>query len=238
MSVAVLMPFGGPDCEYRRRARDWVADRYRQNHPDWALCFGESGEPWSKGAAVADAFSQTTADVLVLADSDSFVDNGVLQECVAVCEGGIGWAIPHQMVYRLTEEETGLVLGGKPPAAGKVVRFPYTGPAGGGITVMRRDSYVAVNGVDERFYGWGGEDICLGMALWAIVGRFARMGSPLYHLWHPHPAPDLRGSPESEALVARYKAVRTDVAGMTALVREHRGPRTSHDSDSDDHARS
>lgn len=236
MSVAVLMPVGGPPCPHRAGARNYVVARYQREHPDWALYFGVAGEPWSKGAAVADAFAQTAADVLVLADSDSFVDNGLLAECVTACQAGAAWAVPHHTVYRLTEEETGRVIAGKAPDERKVVRFPYAGPVGGGIVVMRRDAYIAVNGVDERFYGWGGEDICLGMALWALVGPYVRRGSPLYHLWHPHPAPNLRGSPASEALVARYKAVRNNPAGMRALVREHRGPIASHDADRHDHA--
>lgn len=231
MTVSVLMPVGGTECHHRQQAHAYVADHYRTNHPDWELVEGHCGERWSKGSAIDDAYRQTTGDVIVLADADSFVLPHVLCDMVTQVAFGVAWALPHRIVYRLTEAETDSVIAGKTVDPRNVVRQPYVGPYGGGITVMTRAAYIAVNGVDDRFYGWGGEDICLGMALWAITGRFARGESPLYHLWHPHPAPDLRGSPESEALVARYKAVRTDVAGMRALVREHRGPNQVDDAD-------
>ena len=60
-------------------------------------------------------------------------------------------------------------------------------------------------GVDPRYQGWGGEDLSFGWVLAVTVGRQQRLGAELIHLWHPHPAPDLRGSLESEELVARYQ---------------------------------
>lgn len=215
MSVSILVPLGGPACEWRERAWSWVRRHYLDNHGDWELVTGECHElEWSKGAAVADAFSRASGDTLVIADADSFTT----PDAVAQAALTKTWAVPHGRVYRLTRRATELLYSGAPLHRGRTVRDPYMGPAGGGIVALTREAYLAVGGVDPRFRGWGGEDICLAMALEALVGPYTRIGAPLYHLWHPHPAPDLRGSPESEALVARYRAARRSRDRMASLV--------------------
>lgn len=236
-SASVLVPTTTQGCAHRTRARDFVLARYDVLHPRWQVIEGECPGNWSKGAAIHRAFEQSTSDVLVLADADSYVDADVLADAVERCHRGVPWVMPHRSVYRLTEDETTLVLDGHRPRIEKVVRFPYHGPAGGGVVVMTRAAYVAVNGIDERFEGWGGEDISLGMALHTLTGPHERLTSDLIHLWHPHPAPHGRGSPESEALAGRYKAAVGDRTVMTALVEEHHGPAASHDADGDRVAR-
>jgi len=73
-STAVLIPTGITD-EWRARAREYVAQWYATNFPSAPVVFGECapGSEWSKGEAIAAALAQTSADVLVLADADSFL---------------------------------------------------------------------------------------------------------------------------------------------------------------------
>ncbi len=128
------------------------------------------------------------------------------------------WVVPHGSVHRLTEEATAAVLAGRGADLTKVVRRRYQGPAGGGIVVCTREAYDTVGGIDARFLGWGGEDLSFGWALDTLVGQHERIGVPLVHLWHPHPAPNLRGSPEAEALVAQYRAARGVPRLMRAVI--------------------
>lgn len=220
MSVSVLVPYRPGGCEWRARAWAYVRAHYGQLHGGWELVVGSCAGRWSKGAAVADALGRATGEVLVLADADSFCDPDVLAGAVAGVAGGrYAWAVPHRLVYRLSRRGTERLYGGQ-LQPGHVARKPYLGPAGGGIVVLPRAAYEAVGGIDERYLGWGGEDVSLGWALDALVGPYHRHGARLYHLWHPHPAPSHRGSPPSEALAARYRAARTNPDLMSALVRE------------------
>src|SRR5690606_15194730 len=99
--VAVLVPWrsdGGP----RAAAWQWVANRWRRKYPDWQLVVGHCPDgPWSKGAAVADAFSRTDAPVLVIADADVWC-GGVHYAVDKVAIGQTKWAIPHWLVHRLS----------------------------------------------------------------------------------------------------------------------------------------
>lgn len=214
MNVAIVIPVGGEDPA-RVEALRWITNRYRRLHPDWEIHHGHCRGEWSKGTAVADGLARTDADVLVIADGDSFVPD--LTEAVDLVCGGEPWVVPHRTVYRLGRNTSRAVLEGTDPVPRRAGcdRRPYVGPPGGGIVAITRDAYNAVGGIDPRYLGWGGEDVSFGWALRTLVGHECRLNAPLFHLWHPHAAPMLRGSPESEALVAQY----TEAMGVPRLMR-------------------
>lgn len=221
--IAALMPSGITD-EWRARARVYVEQWYRRHFPDVELVTGScaaAGE-WSKGEAIADAYARTSADVLVLADADSFMlDPGHLRTAIDLVQhAGHPYAVPHSKVYRLRADETTRIEDAPElaPRLGYTARPVYEGPIGGGITVVSRSAFELVRGIDRRFLGWGGEDLAFGWALQTLAGDGPRLEGRLVHLWHPHPAPNLRGSPASEELVAQYREARGVARRMAAVV--------------------
>lgn len=220
-STAVLMPSGITD-EWRARARDFVEQWYRQHFPSMPIFTGSASGEWSKGAAIADALHQAAElapEILVLADADSFTARPEeLAAAVELVRAGRPWAQPHRLVYRLSEKETSSVHAGARPRLAKVCRAPYGGPLGGGITVISREAFELVGRIDPRFLGWGGEDVAFGWALETLAPGGARLDGALVHLWHPHPAPNLRGSEASEELVAKYRAARGVPRRMAAVI--------------------
>ena len=226
MTVAVIMPSGITD-EWRARARTYVEEWYRLHVPSAEIVVGEcpAGEEWSKGAAVADGIARAPAGapVLVLADADSFLhEPSELRRAIDLVASGVPWITPHRRVYRLREAETArlheLGPGVARPRLGHICRAVYEGPLGGGITVIGADTFERVGGIDRRFLGWGGEDVAFGWALQALAPDGIRLEARLVHLWHPHPAPNLRGSPASEELVAKYQAARGVPRRMAAVI--------------------
>lgn len=218
MRVSVVIPYRSAGDVHRARAFVYVHERYKA-HEDWEIIVAHCPtKVWSKGAAVNAGAAEAKGDILILADADSFVADAALEEAVERCEAGRGWVVPHGNVYRLTEGATKKVYDGGKPSRTDITRYTYLGPAGGGINVLSRQAFDSVNGMDDRFLGWGGEDICLAFALSTMGYRHLRLDNPLFHLYHPHPAPDLRGSPESEALVARYKQADRNREAMHELL--------------------
>lgn len=222
MTVSILVPFTS-GCEHRARAREYVLGRYRQLHPEWELVEGVCDGEWSKGAAIADAASRADGDVFVVADADSYTDPTVLCEAVHdVSVGAHPWVVPHLRVVRFTEQVTAWIYDGNTPRQ-RTVRQPYRGVKGGGITVVSREAWETVHGIDDRFQGWGGEDIAFGWALETLTGPCRRLDGDLHHLWHPPASPRMRGSAESEALASRYRDAFRVPRLMRALV-ERRNP--------------
>lgn len=221
MNVSIIVPYG-PGCPWREQAWAYVRAHYEREHPDWQVVVGTCAGEWSKGAALAHAYSDATGAILVLADADSFVAPAVLREAVRLVEAGAPWVMPHRWVQRLQRRFSEEVMAGAPPRRGRNCRPSYRGVMGGGIVVLPREAWETVCGIDERFCGWGGEDISFGWALETLVGPPERLDGELWHLWHPHPSPKRRGSPASEALAGRYKEARGDPERMRALVDERR----------------
>lgn len=220
MSVSVLVPFAS-GCPHRERAWGYVRAHYEREHADWELIEGTCTGLWSKGLALVDAKSRSTGETFVVADADSFVAPEVLTEAVELVRAGATWVVPHYRVQRLSQYYTRAVIEANAPVRrGRVHRQPYIGVLGGGIVVLSRDVWEAVGGIDPRYLGWGGEDISFGYTLETLVGPPARLEADLWHLWHPPATKNRRGSPESEALAARYKAARGTRHAMLALIEE------------------
>lgn len=218
MSVAVLVPWR-PDGGPRQAVWAWVRRQWALWHPGFEIVTGACPDgPWSKGAAVADALRQTTADVLIVADADVWTA-GITDAVDEVLAGRTRWAMPHTLVRRLTAEATQAVLDGA--CLDGPTEETHPGMQGGGIVILRRD---VLEGVppDPHFTGWGQEDQAWAAALNTLAGPMWRGNSDLFHLWHP-PAPRHTravGSPESMARYRRYQTASGQQDQMRALLAE------------------
>lgn len=219
MSVAVLLPYRAAGCEWRQRARLRIGAHYALEHPAWPVVEGSCDGEWSKGLAVADALTRTDADTLVIADADVWVAPEALREAVAAAETH-GWAIPHLKVHRLDQRSTGQFYADTWRPA--YDRPPYRGVSGGGMVVLTRAAYEACP-LDPRFVGWGGEDVAWGWALDRVHGPAWRGTADLWHLWHPTARVGHVGSPESKALLMRWRfATRRHGDQLAAMIDEAR----------------
>lgn len=228
--TALVIPFCFDGDTDRLAALHYVRKWYERQH-NFDLVIGTCSpeEPWSKGLAVARAVKRTRRSVLVLADADVLVAPEALVDCVrAVAVGDAAWSQPHATVYRLSRLSTNMVYNGELTEIRHLFRRAldrpeHPAPHGGGISVMHRDAFEAVGGIDPRFIGWGGEDISFAWALDTLVGQCFRGGVPMWHLYHARAPRRLgnRASEASEQLAARYATANGDRAAMLQLAHEH-----------------
>lgn len=206
--VQIVVPFGG-DNAHRIRLRDYVVNRYRATHPDWPITVADCDGAWSKGKAVNPVVESLDPDVVVVADADSYVKPESLVAAVNRTQE-YGWSYPHGKVHRICEPDTMRILDGEKVGNPATHVRPTNALPGGGIVVVSREAWRTVNGLDQHFVGWGGEDQAFGMVLAALVGETPRphMSNILWHLWHP-PAPDWRNpNPQTISRFNRYLAAR------------------------------
>jgi len=217
--VEVVIPHGRADCEQRRAVRTHVLSSYVRSHPGWSVRLAPCPtRRWSKGAAANPVIAGGRAEVVILADADSIVPALPLTAAVTAATR-TGWAVPHTRVQRMSQDDTGRVLAGQRgiPASLECERPAL---AGGGIVVATRQAWETVNGIDPRFFGWGGEDQALGMALTHLVGQPWTPPAPviLWHLWHP--SGPRTATDQSKQLWRRYKTARQSPDMMRDLVKE------------------
>ncbi|WP_373067546.1 hypothetical protein [Gemmatimonas sp.] len=216
MSVDIIIPAAG-ECVYRAAALTYVSRRWMDLGFDVKI--GEMWGPWCKALAVADALERSTADVIVIHDSDSWCPD--TPAAVEAVQAGSAWACPFAMVKRLRANVTEDVLAGA-PLSGLPTMPPHRAVPGGGVVVITRDLYDRVP-LDPRFVLWGFEDIAWGMALRATVGPAQCFTGDLWHLFHPPASKDQ--SPEkrvASALRARYAKAMRNADDMRQIISEAR----------------
>jgi hypothetical protein len=180
----VVIPFRSDDPS-RVAAFEWVREHYFRHHPTWRVVVAShDGAEFNKPAALNRAISQIPGGdrVLVIADADSFVDPGRLQQAVDAARHH-PWVVVHDRTERLTEESTSALYAGADVARLESTR-PYGACPGGGVFAIRRNAWNTVGGMDERFGTWGSEDQAFGRAADVILGDHLLLPGPLWHLWH------------------------------------------------------
>ena len=228
MKVQVIIGGHVDDDDYRYASRQWVAGWYAARGLMPLVCVSDS-RPWAKADAYNAAVGLTDADVVVLADGDSFVAAEALQWAIGQA-AEVGWAAPFSRVNRLDADATAATLDADPattevPPQISLAQEVHDCLPGGGIVAMRTDLAMACGPFDPRFRGWGGEDFALGNAARTLSGNYAaQRPGPLWHLWHP---PQPRTTELDEAtnrLAMRYRIAKFQPEAMRHLIEEGRQP--------------
>lgn len=187
---------GAPEPLQRVRARICVP--YRET-PERAPLWDYTRRHWqSLGVEIATgddgdrvfnrAMSRNLAaigrwDVAIFVDADTVMrDHGPVLEAVEIAHRDACVVIPHDRYIGLTAQGTSRLLAGQARGWDNVKREKETVPLG--VAVVSRPAWETLGGFDERFAGWGGEDVAFRVAASTLTG-LVRLPGTIYHLWHP-----------------------------------------------------
>lgn len=209
--VAVLVPRRS-DGGQRDRVWAWVRDRWQTEHPDWQLVEGHNhDEPFNCSAARNAARQGTHAEVLFLADADTFLDPAQAAEAVGAAARTGRITVAHDRFRYLGTRMSRRVLAGWTGDLMPGVAFTMECTVSCGVAIPSR-LFDEVGGFDEGFVGWGGEDVAFHLAATAIGGGEERVPGDIWHLWHPT-------SPRDEETFQRRLSWYADVAGDPVRMR-------------------
>lgn len=189
MSVLdVIIPFRGGD-HWREQNFDIV--RYLWSQAGLSVIDADSGhDVFNRSASRNVAAAQSKAEYLLVADADTFVESWQVFEALKMMgdeEDPAPWVIPYAngFYYNLSQECTQRIWH-SPNARGKwELSWEHQLLSWAGVLLVRREDFEKVGGYDERFVGWGHEDVAFRIKLDAEVGQHRRTGGSAYHLWHP-----------------------------------------------------
>jgi hypothetical protein len=246
--ISLLVPFSTLDPQ-RQMTWDWLKDYYTVWLPGAEIIVGENHQvPFCKTKAFNEAYWHSTGDIIVLLDADCYIDPDILLSCAAEIRaarksGNKLWYIPYREFYRLNEEASNRVLESwpthpltfpKPPPPDVLVTTNGASSAhwwGALIQMMPSEAFEAVGGMDERFSGWGGEDVAFMRAVDTLYAKHKTWNDQVLHLWHtstinPHDS-HLRmwdgqkvSQRKNDELVGRYYAAFGDRTRMRRLTSE------------------
>lgn len=172
----------------------WAYTRARWSSlfPDWDIAEGHHDDgPFNRSAAVNLASDIAGDwDVGIVIDSDVMISESLLRSAVdlAVKTDKVTW--PHTRIRNISEYWTKRVIL-DPPLPAELDRdaldlmVERTNPISWSCCiVIPRSQYDALGGFDERFKGWGFEDMAFQSAVCGLLG-WNRQPGDIVHLWHP-----------------------------------------------------
>lgn len=181
----ILVPLRA-DNGRRDKLWAWVADRWRAEHPDWPIHEGHHDEGrFNRSKAINLAAADAGEwDVAVIADSDSFVSAGQAAQAVRGARSSpCGFWLAYDQFNYLSHAMSDRIMDGYLGAWEPGVEFTMTGTCSS-MVVVRRALFDEVGGFDERFDGWGGEDVGFSLSCQTFGGGLRRVKGPVWHLWH------------------------------------------------------
>ncbi len=208
----------------RRSDRGWrdllwrfCRARWERQYPTIPIIEGfDAGVgPFNRAAAINDARRHATASTFVIIDADVFTHDGVLGPIIAAAQGG-RFTVGFDDYRALTEDATQKVLDGWVDGWTEGVEQTLH-DAVSKLVVVTAGLFDRVGGFDERFSGWGWEDVAFALACDAIAGPRVVISNDVWHLWHP-PARFAPEEPVNKSLAQDYIAAPTSEA-MDALIR-------------------
>ena len=219
----------------RKKIFKWLLAYYRYELPDAQIVIGYSNSKiFCKGEALNNAAAEATGKVLVILDADAYLRGEVLNKCADRILEELHnklWYVPYRHLYRLNKTISDKILESNPRTPLRVPNvemFPgfldqhghtsHYGHRYGAMCMMfPREALNTLGCFDERFKGWGGEDVALLRALDTLYGKHKTANSEILHIWHPIIGSDYKSrkwdnqehaTPNSELAMSYHRATR------------------------------
>lgn len=220
MKVAVCVPHRPADEEreanFRRTRQQWDA-------LGWPVYTGNNPEPiFSRSRSVNLAAAQAIdADVLIVSDNDILLSNpGQAIDATQEALDHHAYVVTFSTLFVLDWDDTRAVRRGADPQPAKAIETLRL--IWGGLFAVPRPLFDQVGGFDERFTGWGSQDIAFMVSCSTLASK-RRIEGDAYHLRH-HPMWESHSQNptvyDDNALAQRYLAADGNVGEITAILAE------------------
>jgi hypothetical protein len=180
------MPSFG-NCPYRQENQKAVQRWYASRNLTVVLGFdtANAGKYFSRARAINNAAREThntypEKTIYILADNDLIPSAAHLASALEQLPAHSA-AIPHKTTLYTSYLGRRELLTNTP-----TVRYQEKGVGSISYVVMSAKAFADVNGMDERFEGWGPEDQAFIQSITHQLGSPLQLGGARTHLWHPH----------------------------------------------------
>jgi len=179
----VVLPWLPSKNHHRNRHIRTVFDHLYEAGIEAKLAYSVGGSS-SPGAARNKGADRVETPVVVFNDADTIVPASQIREAARLAAEEPGLVYGYDLYLRCTEQATYA----SDPTGGPFER-ELTNPPSMGCAAISVECFQKVGCFDERFDGWGYEDVefarrCAG--LWPV----RRVAGPAFHLWHGWRRPD------------------------------------------------
>ena len=188
-AFSVVIPASNKLSYRRTKLLQWVVDRYMGmwDENELQIIIGTDGsEPFNRSAARNVGLEKVQTDYVLFADGDTAFDKPAIEAGLQMLSRGVPWVIPygHNDYYNLTKTYTDLILDW-PLDPLDNPQWDHRIHSWAGLLLARTNDCRNCGGYDERFQGWGWEDVAFMIVMDFKTGRHQRTSGRAMHLWHP-----------------------------------------------------
>jgi hypothetical protein len=181
------------DGGHRDRLWDYARVRWQTLFPHWDIVEGHHDEGSFNRSAAVNRAAETAGswDVAVVIDSDVMLRKSLVQRAVdmAAENGRVTW--PHRRWRGISEDWTRRIIADRQQYGPEFedvdldVLVERTNPLSWSCCIaIPRAVWDDLGGFDERFKGWGFEDMAFQSVVVGLYG-YDRLEGDVIHLWHP-----------------------------------------------------
>ncbi len=196
MRYAFLIPFR-TDNGHREKLFNWNVERINRLFPDSNVYVGggPDGE-FNRSAAINEAFSKIQDEsFIIINDSDTVWNSTLIMNGIYALTHN-RFVIPYSHYHLMDAPHTGKILSEREDIQITHTNYDYENtiqanphvwhaPPVSGVLMMRASDFIITKGFDQRFRGWGEEDVAFVIRASERIGRPVRLKGDVYHLWHP-----------------------------------------------------
>lgn len=170
-TISLLIPFSTKN-KMRKRVLKWLIDYWKHELPEAEIVIGHcKSRVFCKGEALNNAFKKASGEIIVIIDSDAYLDGNVIRRCTRrILEerkyGNRLWYVPYRHLYRLTKRTTEKILESSPECPLRLSSPPppcsyesnghkskYGHRYGAMCMIFPREAIEILGCFDERFKG-------------------------------------------------------------------------------------
>jgi hypothetical protein len=202
--ISIIIPYSSKN-KARDEAFQWLVKYWEYSLPHAEIIIGKSsdGKVFCKSEAINEAIRRSKGKVLAVVDADTYLPAERVNHCANIIleeqeRGNNIWFIPYRRLYRLNKHITKRIVKGSAydielpcplpkhlvDITGQNRHYGYRFCAM--AFIIPRKAWEFIDGFDERFEGWGGEDVSFMKTLDTVWGKHKTVMGCVYHFWHPY----------------------------------------------------
>lgn len=191
-NLAIILPYK-KDSKQRETNFYYIKRRYKKMFPKAQLLVaGENTKHiyYNKSKAINNAvkYLKDNVEYLMICDTDIIIERDSIIESLHLLKR-YGLILPYNKVSKLDKSSSHQIL--KYDNFNNLnfeIEWAYNNKpnylGGGGIQILKRETFEEIGGYNELFKGWGDEDICFCIHL-SLFHEIRKLDNVVYHLWHP-----------------------------------------------------
>lgn len=165
-----------------------IINHYKKHFVDVPIYYGDfPSERWnisgSRNIACENAFADG-CDVVAVMDADFFMEPATIREGVRKAVKLGRMVIPFQNLYFLDQAFSRKLVEGELGLNNLGMYLPVYRSQVAGSNIITKEVFETLNGWDERFLGWGYEDVAFKMAHETLIGPISKINNYAASLFH------------------------------------------------------